>query len=114
MNNRKYPLGLFIAGIFMNLIGTWFLAVFAIIVVLVSIIFVELPIWALFLLPAVWVISAVVKQLVYRRVLLTGFQDGENKELVDRAFDRNNPDWMQTVRDDVYQKIEKHQKNNNP
>ncbi|MDR1564503.1 MAG: hypothetical protein LBS74_06065 [Oscillospiraceae bacterium] len=104
MKKRKYPLGMFVSGVFLNLLKTWYILALAIIVALVRIFLPAIPVAIPLILLSVWLVAAIITQFVYRKTLLN-FNNGEADEIVD-AMLSGEKDWRANTRAAVYKIIE--------
>lgn len=110
MNNRKYPTSLFVFGLILNLMKTWYLAVVSFLIYIFSNISSLIPFWLPIMSLCVWLVLAFIKQLKYRKTILTKSDNEEINNLWDKVFDTNNPNWRKTLIDDVNETIEQYSK----
>ena len=100
---RKYPLSLFFIGMLTNSILLLLLALlFLILLFVLRAFFNQIPLFAPFLLLAVWFIKSLVEQLGIRKATLEKSENAEFNRIMDSVFDKESPnDWKQNFRDMV-------------
>ena len=93
---RKYPSSLFIMGIFLNLLKTWYillLAIFLLIAVFIGEMSILVPVAIL----VVWIVVAIVVQLRYRKIALTLSPNENVNDIFDSMFADNDKGYRNVI-----------------
>lgn len=96
MLKRKYPSSLFIMGIFLNLLKTWYillLAIFLLIAVFIGEMSILVPVAIL----VVWIVVAIVVQLRYRKIALTLSPNENVNDIFDSMFADNDKGYRNVI-----------------
>ena len=98
---RKYPLGLFIIGVFNNLIITWYIPLLAILLFVLHIFIRRMPILIPLAVLIVWIVVAIILQMRIRKTALSMSANEGFNDFMDRVLIDNGSKWHKNVIDTV-------------
>jgi len=108
MGKRKYPVSMFIMGVVLNLIKSWYVFILVIISFLTCIFFYRALVIVPVVLIFVWFTVAIIKQLQYGKAALNFNGDEETNALFNKMFADNSRGYENVI-DIVAESIEKNQ-----
>jgi len=104
---RKYPASMFIMGVIIELFRLRLQLLVAVILLIASFFIEQLPVLTSFLIFAVCVVVAIVKQMRQRKAILTMNPNHNANDLLDKMF-ADNDNGYRNVIDAVNEVIEQH------
>ena len=89
---RKYPWSMFITGIIIYLIKTWYLPVLTILLTLIRLFIFDMFVWIVFIPLIIWIIWALSKQIYYSKAIINMNPDDDllNKMFADNGMGYKN------------------------
>ena len=84
MSKKRYPISLFMMGVFLNLFSNYLLLLLLIISLIVKILIPSIPILIPLVITAIWIAWAIIKQFRYMKLILES-----DEPLFDRMFADN-------------------------
>lgn len=105
MNNRNYPVSMFVMGIILNSLKLWWLLAISILFFTIKL-FTPLPSIIPYVILIIWLIIAVIKQFGYTNIMLESTDNEEFNILKDKMF-TNKQTGYKNVIDAVNEIIDK-------
>jgi hypothetical protein len=90
MNKRRYPFSMFCMGTILNLIKMWPLLIAIVVLGIICLVSPVVPIFIPIVLAGILVVTAILQQLGYMKILLSHFEDEETNDLFDKMFMDNS------------------------
>lgn len=114
MNRGKYPLSMSVMGTVIFLAKTWYVLILVAFLFIANLIFADFPTYIFGVIIAIWVLVAIVRQIISQRELLSMNSNEDLTDLLDKMFADNGKGYknvIDTVDEIISKQIDNHDEN---